>query len=229
MSDASPESAESPARPLAIAHRAGNDLSRLARARAIGADIAELDVWLHRGRLEVRHAQSVGPLPLLRERWRLMPARGPRLTLDTVIEAAGRDLLLMVDLKSTTLDLSEAVVDAFARHLQGAPFAVTTREWWLLEPFEGRDHVRLIPSAAWPDELAELLPTLGDRYHTLSLHLSLVTPALLREIASRSVAVCVWPVNTPAELDRVLATGASGVNSDNLDLLADLVGMPKDA
>ena len=210
-------------RPVAIAHRAGNDRSRLERAITIGADLGELDLWLRRGRLEVRHAKTVGPLPLLRERWRLSPGWAPRLELDAVIEAAGSDVRLMVDLKSETLALSEAVAATFDRRLPGSPYAVTTREWWLLEPFEGREHVCLIPSAAWPEELAELLPALGERYHALSLHITLVAPGLMQELARRGVAVYVWPVNTHADLVRVLDAGVSGVNSDNLDLLAEVI------
>ncbi len=209
-------------RPVAIAHRAGNDLARLEHATSIGADLAELDVWLRRGRVEVRHAKAVGPLPLLRERWRLSPGWGPRLELDAVIEAAGPDVQLMVDLKSETLALSESVAAAFDRR-PGATYAVTTREWWLLEPFEGRDGVCLIPSAAWPHELAELLPHLGDRFHALSMHITLVEPALMSELAGRGVSTFVWPVNTTAELERVLGAGAAGVNSDNLDLLAQVI------
>lgn len=210
-------------RPVAIAHRAGNDLARLEHATFIGADLVELDVWLRRGRLEVRHAKTVGPLPLLRERWRLSPTWGPRLDLGAVIEAAGPDVQLMVDLKSETLALSEGVAAAFDLGLPGATYAVTTREWWLLEPFEGRDGVCLIPSAAWPHELAELMPTLGDRFHALSMHITLVEPALMSELAGRGVSTFVWPVNTTAELERVLGAGAAGVNSDNLDLLARVI------
>lgn len=209
-------------RPVAIAHRAGNDLARLEHATSIGADLAELDVWLRRGRVEVRHAKTVGPLPLLRERWRLSPGWGPRLELDAVIEAAGPDVQLMVDLKSETLALSEGIAAAFDRR-PGATYAVTTREWWLLEPFEGRDGVCLIPSAAWPHELAELLPHLGDRFHALSMHITLVEPALMSELAGRGVSTFVWPVNTTADLERVLGAGAAGVNSDNLDLLAQVI------
>ncbi|MYD27938.1 MAG: hypothetical protein F4X03_03330 [Dehalococcoidia bacterium] len=210
-------------RPGAIAHRAGNDLARLEHATSIGADLVELDVWLRRGRLEVRHAKTVGPLPLLRERWRLSPAWGPRLELEAVIETAGPDVQLMVDLKSETLALSEGIVAAFDRCLPAATYAVTTREWWLLEPFEGRDGVCLIPSAAWPHELAELMPTLGDRFHALSMHITLVEPALMSELSGRGVSTFVWPVNTTAELERVLGAGAAGVNSDNLDLLAQVI------
>jgi hypothetical protein len=210
-------------RPVAIAHRAGNDIARLDRARTIGADLAELDVWLHRGRVEVRHAGTVGPLPLLRERWRFSPGWGPRLLLETVIERAGPGLQLMVDLKSETQALSEAVARAFEQRLPGSSYAVTTREWWLLEPFEGRDQVCLIPSAAWPHELAELMPALGERFHALSMHITLVDPALMSELSGRGVAVYVWPVNTTADLERVLGAGAAGVNSDNLDLLGELI------
>ena len=210
-------------RPVAIAHRAGNDLARLEHATSIGADLVELDVWLRGGRLEVRHAKTVGPLPLLRERWRLSPAWGPRLELEAVIETAGPDVQLMVDLKSETLALSEGIVAAFDRRSPDATYAVTTREWWLLEPFEGREGVCLIPSAAWPHELAELMPTLGDRFHALSMHITLVEPALMSELAGRGVSTFVWPVNTTAELERVLGAGAAGVNSDNLDLLAQVI------
>ncbi len=210
-------------RPIAIAHRAGNRLHLLERAKAIGADLAELDLWLHRGRLEVRHAQTLGPLPLLRERWRPLPGWTPRLELDAVIEAAGRDLCLMVDLKSPSLALPEAVIAAFERCLPGAPYTVTTREWPLLEPFEERAHVRILPSAAWPGELAALMPALGERYQALSLHRTLAQPATMRELAARGVAAYIWPVNTQADLAQALAVGAAGVNSDSLDLLAGLV------
>ena len=209
-------------RPLAIAHRAGNRPDRLARARAIGADLAELDVWLRRGRLEVRHARALGPLPLLREGWRVMPA-WPRLELDAVIESDARDLPLMVDLKTESPALAKAVAAAFERRLPGAPYAVTARAWPLLAPFEGMPHVRLLPSAAWPDELAALMPALGGRFRMLSLHASLARPDTMRELAARDVDACVWPVNTRAALAEALAAGAAGVNSDNLDLLAAVV------
>lgn len=209
------------ARPVVIAHRAGNRLDRLARAKAIGADLAELDVWLRRGRLEVRHARAIGPLPLLREGWRVTPA-WPRLELDAVLEAAD-GLPLMVDLKTESPALSRAVIAAFERRLPGAPRAVTARAWRLLAPFEGMAHVRLLPSAAWPDELAALMPELGGRFRALSLHATLARPDAMRELAARGVEAYVWPVNTRAELARALAVGAAGVNGDDLDLLAAVV------
>ena len=56
---------------VVIAHRAGNSLERLAGAGAV-ADVVEADVHLFRGRLEVRHAKTLGPFPRLWERWYLL-------------------------------------------------------------------------------------------------------------------------------------------------------------
>ena len=54
-----------------VAHRAGNDLARLQEAERLGVALVEADVRLWRSRLEVRHLKTVGPLPILWDRWRL--------------------------------------------------------------------------------------------------------------------------------------------------------------
>ena len=121
-------------RPVVIAHRGGNDLAALDRAKATGVDLAELDVWLHGGALEVRHLKTMGPIPLLWDRWRLVPGWIPRLRIEQVLESASRDIRLMIDLKSKTLALSEALIAVLARQLPGAPYTVTARNWPLLAP-----------------------------------------------------------------------------------------------
>ena len=52
---------------LAIAHRAGNSLTELRQAAALGVDAIECNVH-ERGRLEVRHLKTAGPLPFLWDR-----------------------------------------------------------------------------------------------------------------------------------------------------------------
>ena len=74
--------------PLRIAHRGGNALKRLVEAERANVDVVELDVWLHRGRLDVRHAKSTGALPLLRDGWSLRPGRAGRLQLANVLDSA---------------------------------------------------------------------------------------------------------------------------------------------
>ena len=63
---------------LAIAHRAGNSLDGLHQANLLDVDVVECDVHAHRGRLEVRHLKTAGPLPFLWDRWELASARAPR-------------------------------------------------------------------------------------------------------------------------------------------------------
>ena len=45
-----------------VAHRAGNDLALLRRAERVRPRLIEADVHLFRGRLEVRHLKTLGPL-----------------------------------------------------------------------------------------------------------------------------------------------------------------------
>jgi hypothetical protein len=48
--------------PITIAHREVNSIVTLRAAEAAGVDVIECDLWLHRGRLEVRHSKTLGPI-----------------------------------------------------------------------------------------------------------------------------------------------------------------------
>lgn len=115
---------------LRVAHRAGNEPGLLRAALRQGADIIEADLWLRRGRLEVRHARSLGRLPYLRERFRLVPDL--RLQLADLRTATPTDALLMLDLKA-----GHAPVDDRVRALMmgAGPYLVCSRTWGVLTPF----------------------------------------------------------------------------------------------
>ena len=66
---------------LAIAHRAGNSLAGMHAANELGVDVIECDVHTYRGRLEVRHLRTAGPLPFLWDKGELVSASAPRLGL----------------------------------------------------------------------------------------------------------------------------------------------------
>ena len=102
-----------PTRPLTIAHRAGNKLSRLEEAFEAGVDYAEADVWLHHGRLDVRHDKTAGLPPVLWDRWSLRPGWTPRLVFDDLLTAASGRGRLLVDLKGQEDGLGEAVTVAW--------------------------------------------------------------------------------------------------------------------
>ena len=79
-----------------MAHRAGNDLARLREAERLGA-VVEADVRLWRGRLEVRHLKTIGPVPILWDRWELASPFAPRLELHALLAAARPGTQLMLD------------------------------------------------------------------------------------------------------------------------------------
>src|SRR5688572_28094780 len=98
-------------RPLAIAHRAGNHASLLRAAQDLGADVIELDVLRHQGRLELGHHKTLWRLPV---RWdwpradtgfpyrprdlhlRFAPAWRVRPNLTAVIQGAGPETIFML-------------------------------------------------------------------------------------------------------------------------------------
>lgn len=211
--------------PLAIAHRVGNHPERIAEARSAGVDLIEADVWLHRGRLEVRHLKTMGPIPLLWDRWCLAPAWAPRLLLDELLALwepgpAG----LMLDLKGNHPQLPVALRDILDRHFAGLPVAISARRWDMLEAFRGRSLTRLLPSAGNENQLRELLGKLNDHHFAVPIHRKLVTPESVAAIKEHGARVLTWPINTPEALEQVLAAGVDGIISDNLDLLRSIVG-----
>ena len=129
-----------------IAHRAGNDLTAL-RAVAGLADVAEADVHLFRGRLEVRHAKTIGPVPVLWERWLLVPRPPRALGLAEVLAAVPDGTGLMLDLKGPDPRLPRAVRAAIAGWADGRALVVSSRVWPHLATFRGRPGLVTMRSA----------------------------------------------------------------------------------
>ncbi len=208
------------ARPLAVAHRAGNDLGQLARAEAAGVDYVEADVWLHRGRLEVRHCRTLGPIPILWDCWELASARGRRLQLPDVLAAAARGTVLLLDLKGRDRRLPGAVVEALRRHRPGAPALVCSQRWDFLDALRGRPEVGLVYSVGTPRQLRVVWPRLaGLALPAVSVSERLLDRDAVRTFKGRAVTVLTWPVNDAGRRDELLAWGVDGVISDDLQLL----------
>ena len=209
---------------LAVAHRAGNSLAGLRTAVEVGADVIEADVHAHRGRLEVRHLKTMGPLPLLWDRWELRSARAPRLGLETLLTAVDDGVTFMIDLKGQDPAIGAEVARELHERAPERPVLVCSRNWAALAPFAAVGWVRTLRSARTRRELARLLATLdGAAPYGVSVHRSLLDPDLAAELHRHVEVVMTWPVNDPAALDAVADLGVSGVISDEHTILQALL------
>jgi glycerophosphoryl diester phosphodiesterase len=211
-------------RPLAIAHRAGNDPTRLRLAEEAGVDLVEADVWLHRGRLEVRHEKTAGPLPVLWERWSLAPGWTARRELADLLHAASPTTVLMLDLKGRNPHLPRAILALIDELAPGRPFAVSARRWKLLDPFRERPEATTFPSAGTRFQLRALTARLDDRNpQPVSIHSRLLDAQTVRTLKERAAVVVPWKVRTLAHARQLLDWGVDGINADDLGLLRDLL------
>lgn len=209
---------------LAVAHRAGNSLAGLHEANVLGADVIECDVHAYRGRLEVRHLKTAGPLPFLWDRWALVPATAPRLGLDELLAADRRGATFMLDLKGRKVSTGRAVAELLHERAHERLILACGRHWPAVEHLaEAAPYVAPVLSARNRAELRALQRRVADpdrrAPYGVSVHASLLDVAVVERLLSRVEVVMTWPVNDEPTLDRVLATGANGIISDEPDIL----------
>ena len=211
-------------RPIAIAHRAANDLSAIRTAEAAGVDLLEADVWMYRGALEVRHLKTMRGLPVLWDRWRLSMGLAPRLSLDAMLAALGRTTGVMLDLKGNDASLVQAVIESMKRSGVERPLVVCSQNWRMLESFSKRPGIGIVHSIGGRRRLRSVLrddPAM--RIEAFAVHarfLDAETATALHRIAP---ILLTWPINGQRTLQDVLRYGVDGVISDNVELLAQLV------
>ena len=207
-------------RALAIAHRAGNDLATLRAAEAAGADLVEADVWSYRGRLEIRHLKTMGPVPLLWDRWKLASARGPRLLIADILAAARPSTQFMFDLKGTDAELPRALIEAIRASGRAGPYTVCSQRWELLRPFDEIADACVAASIGGPRQLRRAWGRLADDDRRIvSIHFKLLDAETVQRLKQRARGVITWPINTPERLEKVLAWGVDGFTSDNLEVV----------
>jgi glycerophosphoryl diester phosphodiesterase len=208
---------------LAIAHRAGNSLAGLHAANLAGADVVECDVHAHRGRLEVRHLKTAGPLPFLWDRWELASSTAPRLGLDELLGAGARNATFMLDLKGRRVSTGRAVAGILHDWSPDRDILVCGRYWPSVEHVAELDFVRSVLSSRNRAELAALRRRLDSthlsRPYGVSVHVSLLRAPLVAWLLDRVQVVMTWPVDDARTLDRVLTLGANGIITNEVDVL----------
>jgi glycerophosphoryl diester phosphodiesterase len=207
--------------PFIVAHRAGNDLELLRRAEAVRSRLIEADVHRFAGRLEVRHLKTVGPLPLLWDRWYLASPRTPRMKLATLLEAAGADTTLMLDLKGVRRSVGERVREELERVRPQARIVVCSRSWRQLEPLRDLPGVRLVHSVGSRRQLRALRRRFaGRRLDGVSIHQRLLDAATVADLRARAGMILSWPVVSAEEARRLGEWGVDGVITERFEELA---------
>jgi glycerophosphoryl diester phosphodiesterase len=177
--------------------------------------VIEADIHLFRGRLEVRHLKTVGPIPIYWDRWRVCGPDAVTLDLDTLLAAVHPTTELMLDLKGFSRRLGAGVLTALERHPE-ARVTLCSRNWRHLTPFEGRPGVRLVRSVGNRSQLRAVRRHLASHpLDGVSIHRRLVTPALVAELRRRVPLVMTWPVNTRETAHRLAEWGVNGLISDH--------------
>jgi len=214
---------------LAVAHRAGNDLSALRTAVELGVDVLEADVRARGALLEVRHSKHLRPFPVL---WDSGPGglelaytRTPQLQLDALLAAleVGHPML-MLDLKGPGR-VGARVADLVHAAEPATDVLVCSRWWPGLDAFADRPWARSVLTARNALELARLQRRLrrGRVPYGVSLHGSLLTVPVVAELRGQVQLVMTWGVNDLATLERVASLGVNAVISDDADVLRAVV------
>lgn len=201
--------------PLLVAHRAGNTLETLRAAESAAVDLVEADVWLGGGAGEVRHAKTMGPVPLLWDRWLLAPGWTPRLLLADVLHAARASTEFMFDLKGHRAALPGLVAETMRRVAPGRPYTVSSQSWELLDHFGAMDHVRVVYSIGSGRMLRALPSRLGGRHpDAVGIHQRMLDAARVADLRALAPAVFSWPVNDRTRFDELVGWGVTGLISD---------------
>lgn len=206
---------------LVCAHRHGNDPALLEAAQHACVDLVEADLHLFRGALDARHSKTVGPLPIVWDRRQRPVWNPPRQSFDEVLHAARDDTVFYVDLKGWTRRLSRQVIAV----LQGrGNYVVSSRVWWLLHPFRGREDVVVMRSIGAPWQLRWFLarrrtvvPNEG-----VTINRQLLNPALIAQLKTRTELLFAWGVSSYADAVELECWGVDGVIVDDLEIARSL-------
>lgn len=209
--------------PFIVAHRAGNDLARMRAAEALRLPLVEADVHLFAGRLEVRHRKTVGPIPILWDRWELAPPWAPRLLLEELLDAAAPGTELMLDLKGHDRRLPDRVLAAVAAAGVPGRLTVCSQDWRLLEPLAACPEIRVVHSVGNARQLARLWQR-EDPLAGVSIHERLLDTAVVQELRRRAALILSWPVESVAQAHRLAAWGVQGLISRRFEQLAVELG-----
>ena len=169
----------------------------------------------------MRHLKTLGPVPILWDKWMLASPRTPKLLLDELLAAAGPSTELMLDLQGRDPRLSRRLAAAIAAAGRDSRITVCSRNWRLLEPLRDLDGVRVVHSVGSRRQLRALRARFaGRRLAGISIHRELLDAAAVQDLHRRADIVMTWPVETLAEARRLSGWGVDGLISQDFERIA---------
>ena len=222
--------------PLVIAHRATmghapeNTLAGIQRALGMGCDGVEIDVRLcadgapvliHDDQL-ARTTDRSGRIAdtTLRELQDIDAGDGERIpTLREALALVAGELLFVVELKVTPGDDVEALCDAVIAEIERAD----AWPWTWLWSFDSETVIALARRAPADRRIAHLClaPTpdiwkiaAEHQLDGISMHGSGLTAEHIAACRAHDLAAFVWTVNEPADIERCISLGATGIVGD---------------
>lgn len=164
----------------------------------------------------MRHLKTVGPLPVLWDRWKLAAPWHPRLQLHELLSATAPETELLLDLKGPRKELGKRVLDAIRPYLGERDFTVCARSWRVLETFAGPP-VRRVHSVGSARQLRRLHARFtGERLDGVSIHERLLDRDSIVSLRAIADVIMTWPVNVPERARELLRLGVDGLITDDV-------------
>jgi glycerophosphoryl diester phosphodiesterase len=215
-------------------------------AIAAPVDAIELDVWFRTGEVWVRHERRLNPLPILIDRrmrsHKLPPWSVPlgrrwyarldveRLKLDDVLEEVAGAKVLLIDIKGAyhareNLEFARTLVQKIREHGATEWANVCGQFWPVLDDVRKvAPEIEVRYSVERVYQWEKFMRLVGDdeRVRKVCIEHRFLNEERVRFIEEQGVDLFCWTVDDPKEARRLVAGGADGIISNNLELLANL-------
>jgi glycerophosphoryl diester phosphodiesterase len=168
----------------------------------------------------VRHRKTVGPIPILWDRWELAPPWAPRMLLADLLSQAAPGTELMLDLKGHDRRLPDRVLGALETGGTLGRVTVCSQDWALLEPFARQPGVRVVHSVGNARQLERLRRRHASGLAGISIHRRLLDGALVEDLRRRAELVLSWPVESVVQARQLADWGVQGLISQSFEHLA---------
>lgn len=206
-------------KPFGSAHRGGNSRKDVMNSIEAGADLLETDIWLHKGRLELRHNQRLGSLPILWEKWSISFS-WRRYTLRKLLEHTPDSTLIFLDFKGKDMNLGPEILAELERYAPNRVVATCGRDYEQLKVIADAPNILTFYSVGTEPEWPQAQPYIEASTHpALSLIASMATQERIDWVTNLGGVVVCWGVDSAEEMNRLHAMGVDGFTTDRPELL----------